>query len=124
MAVFTIGKLNKEKAVGLHRELWNKVAEIIHRDGISPGDIALSIKYKALKELRFNEMDQPIHGCWLCEYKKQKSISCYDCPIKWNKMYCDDSGSEYNEFIKAVRTHNEHYAYKVALIIANLPERN
>lgn len=119
--------LTKQEAVRRHRELWNKIAEIIKRDGIVIYDgylyscpCSVGIKEQAAKELNYDTYI--VNYCWLCEYKRQHKLTCYECPIRWSNLFCSDS--EYHDFSRTLERGDEERAYALAIEIANLPERN
>lgn len=122
----TVLPLTKSEAVKRHRELWNKIAEIIKKDGIVVHDgytkysCSIGIKEQAAKELDYDTYI--MHYCWLCEYKRQHKLTCFECPIRWSNLFCNDS--EYNSFSRALERGDDKMAYTLAMEIANLPERN
>lgn len=118
--------LTKEEAVRRHRELWNKVAEIIERDGLEEYEYECdNIKSAALKELGYNPKYVK-DLCWCCEFiKYENNLSCKMCPIQWSSEECNAycSEAEFGDFWDEVENRDEELAYEFAKIIANLPER-
>ena len=116
-------RITKEEAVRRHRELWNKIAEMIKENGCAAynwnGDY---IKLKALDILGYDENIK--NDCWCCEYDILRSTeqnTCKNCPIKWNDQYCYDS--EYRDFCRTLDAKDDDdEAYRIAKVIANLPE--
>lgn len=115
--------LTKEEAVRRHRELWNKIAELIKENGIEEYDYdVIEIKVSALKELGYDP-NCIAECCWCCEYNNSKEcLGCKACPIEWGTGICSES--EFGEFWDAVEgEESEEHAYNIAIKIANLPER-
>lgn len=122
--------LSKKEAVKKHRELWNKVAELINTKGLKPYMnryhivSAEKIKEDALRELGYRDYEFPYNSCWCCEYDKQFGNYCCSCPIQWRYGDCDGFGSEFHEFQNACNSMRDILdAAEIARIIANLPER-
>lgn len=120
--------ITREEAVRRHRELWNKIAEVLERKDFDiskyyneDGDFCGcdSIKKDALLELGYNEM--PSCYCWCCEYDDQFEGLCDYCPIKFSIKSC--IGSEWTDFTEAIEEENIGNAIIIARHIANLPER-
>ena len=115
--------LTKEEAVRRHRELWNKIAEMIKENGGDTYDWDVEdVKRHALKELGYNEAIS--NKCWCCEYEKQNRLHdhvCKNCPIRWHGQYCYND-SEYEDFGCALDANDDDEAYRIARVIANLPE--
>ena len=115
--------LTKEEAVRLHRELWNKIAELIKENGIEKYDYNIDkIKKSALEELGYDPKNI-YEYCWCCEYNNEHGgYRCKRCPVEWDNIICSES--EFGEFWYAVEDEeSEELAYNIAIKIANLPER-
>lgn len=115
--------LTKEEAVKRHRELWNKIAELIKTNGLEEYDYeVIKIKVSALRILGYNPYDID-ECCWCCKYNNEhRFLGCKGCPIKWSTGQCSES--EFGEFFDAVEDEeNEQLSYNIAIKIANLPER-
>ena len=40
--------------------------------------------------------EHAINNCWLCE---ECDWECYDCPVGWQKPYCDMTGTIYQDWV-------------------------
>ena len=125
-------KLTKKQAIEEHRKMWNWIAERIKNYPLKklfllPNYNWLSLisdlKYYYLYEVKkqvFGDLD---NDCFCCEY----ASNCRHCLIVWsgtNKI-CFEKFGEYLELISlnGYSDENKEKAYKLALKIANLPER-
>ena len=114
--------LTKEEAVRRHRELWNKIAEMIKENGCAAYNWDCDyIKLKALDILGYDK--EINNSCWCCEYdilQRRGQSPCNKCPIQWYDKYCYNS--EYEDFYLALDDRHDDEAYRIAKVIANLPE--
>lgn len=116
--------LTKEKAIELHRLLWNYIADESERTGtmILKSDAFEHFEWPNVKAL-----------CWCCKYCDFK---CSKCPIEWPQESCVNEDSPFNKWRNAkeriymcsaddeVRYQKYLKLYiKYAREIANLPER-
>lgn len=120
--------LTKEKAIELHRQLWNYIADESERTG--------KVTSKEDTFEHFEWKGDVIAHCWCCEYANR---SCMNCPIAWPRgMSCTIGlDSVYIRWVNAAQMcytyedGNEKVKYKqwlnvyikCAREIANLPER-
>ena len=128
--------LTKKQTIEEHRKMWNWIAKRIK---IYPLKMLFSLpnynwtslisdlKYYYLYEVKKQVFDDLDNNCFCCEYAHNKSDSCRYCPIVWSgsdKKCCGMFG-EYLELISlnGYSDENKEKAYKLALKIANLPER-
>lgn len=126
--------LTKEKAIELHRKMWNWIADETEKQG--------RIVSKVEAFAHFYWPDDIYAHCWCCEYDEQKINSefnisvfyrhrCYFCPIIWRSKYITcisiDSPFHYWDNIYEKGDKADWYdvqdAIKYAREIANLPER-
>lgn len=112
-------QLTKERAVTLHRRMWRWIG------------------LKTLKEKRCVEkydwfdkfgLERIKSLCYCCEYAQQiadnSSLSCEACPVDWGVRTCTAPGRGlYDLWCGTVKDGNWQKAGKLALQIAELPER-
>lgn len=125
-------ELTKKQAIKEHRKMWRWIAERIKNYPLKklfslPNYNWLSLisdlKYYYLYEVKkqvFGDLD---NNCFCCEY----ACNCRHCPIVWSgtNKTCFEKFGEYLELISlnGYSDENKEKAYKLALKIANLPER-
>lgn len=123
--------LTREIAVEKHRELWNKIAEIMDEkanedptecDGKKLRDLEL----KKMAMLRLTGVKRIKNNCYACEYDDQfySADECSHCPFIWGnnpELACYEA--EYEYFKNALYIESFKRAREIALEIANLPER-
>lgn len=126
----------KENAIQLHRDLWNRIADMIDNGEVTLDDISSidSLKAKVLKQLGIDR--HIISNCPACEYgaflNDNDNIGakpCDYCPIQWtsnvNQYMCidkernDDGLGLYSEFEYCDTLED---ASTLARRVANLPE--
>lgn len=127
-----MGKLlTKEIAVEKHRELWNKIAEIMdEKANEDPTEcdgkkLRLS-EVKKMAMLRLTGIKQIKNACYCCEYDDQfyPADECSHCPLVWGgdpELLCYEA--EYEDFKDTLIRESFKRARETALEIANLPER-
>ena len=111
-------QLTKECAITLHRRMWRWIG------------------LKTLKEKRCVEKDEWFERfklkkicceCYCCEYAQQFQgpfdDRCGDCPIEWGNTPCHDTKALYTLWGHKRAMKNWQEAGKLALQIAELPER-
>lgn len=136
-------ELTKKQAIEEHRKMWNWIAEQIKIQPLKKlfsllnynwivliSDLKCCYLYDVKKQV-FDGLD---NNCFCCEYARNESDYvyydtdiCRHCPIVWSgsdKTCCGVFG-EYRELIllNGYSDENRRKAYKLALKIANLPER-
>lgn len=129
-------KLTKEEAIRRHRLLWAKIADECEGKDALDNVYASELKQKVFSVLGWVHIR---NYCWCCEYSRTKSgyncNDCNGCPIQWPNGSCVDphtydfkegaqNGYLYDIFEQSVRDGDENSAKKIALEIANLPEKN
>ena len=135
-------ELTKEQAIEEHRKMWNWIADAIkNKEDWSVVEScynwsSLIVGLKRHYLLNYEgQKYKDIHAyCFCCEYADNTRNdaycnidNCRYCPVIWSgstRGCCD----EYGEYIELVSLHgysdeNKEKAYKLALKIANLPER-
>ena len=125
-------ELTKKQAIEEHRKMWNWIAERIKIYPLKklfslPNYNWLSLisdlKYYYLYEVKKQVFDDLDNDCFCCEYAR----NCQHCPIVWSgtNKTCIGMFGEYLELISLneYSDENKEKAYKLALKIANLPER-
>ena len=114
--------LTRERALEEHRKMWTWIAEktLERKELVDKDDY-----FKEVYENCFRIRSQ----CWCCEYSNGCKTSTFDnfckyCPIRWT----DDGGgclSTGSPFVDWTFDHVDYKkAAKLALMIANLPERS
>lgn len=117
--------LTKEKAIELHRQLWNYIADESERTE--------KMVSKSYAFYHFGWGYNVKTLCWCCEYCN--SI-CSNCPVDWGANNCMDTRSPFDRWhdmqelclIYDGKNENLYKKYlklyiKLARQIANLPER-
>lgn len=121
--------LTKEKAIELHRQLWNYIADESERTG------KIVTKIDAFKHFGWRYDIKAL--CWCCEYC---GYHCYMCPIEWpgndgclcsakspyyKLTLAEDFYNSYTSILpnlkKAIKYLNDYIKYSRE--IANLPEK-
>lgn len=125
--------LTRKQVMKRHRELWNKVAELLERSDNENPNQSFGITYykrKALEELGYKWTKMPKNYCWLCEYDglpKFKNVPmCANCLVgDWGSgaEQCCNDGSLYEAISFHISQREYKQASEVARKIANLPER-
>lgn len=136
-------ELTKKQAIEEHRKMWNWIAEQIKIKPLKKlfslpnyDWVALisDLKYHYLYYVKKQVFDGLDNNCFCCEYARNKSNYAYyntdicrHCPIVWSgsDKTCKGVFGEYRELIllNEYSDENNEKAYKLALKIANLPER-
>lgn len=117
--------LTKEKAIKLHRQLWNYIADESERTG--------QMVSKSYAFYHFGWGYNVKALCWCCEYCN--SI-CSNCPVDWDANSCTGTRSPYDRWhdmqelclVYDGQNADLYKKYlklyiKLAREIANLPER-
>ena len=136
-------ELTKKQAIEEHRKMWNWIAEQIKIKPLKKlfslpnydwivliSDLKCYYLYDVKKQV-FDDLD---NNCFCCEYARNKrdytyydTDICRHCPIVWSgsDKTCFRVFEEYRELIllNVYSDENKEKAYKLALKIANLPER-
>lgn len=128
--------LTKQEAIGLHRKMWNWIAEQYEKGSCKTIN---ELKEEYLYEIR-GESNIINCDCYCCEYADSLKLKhrCYGCPLVWTEeeikneynkpYYCMNIGSsvglyeqleEFTEFIITNRTK----VISLAKQIAELEER-
>lgn len=114
--------MTRKEAIKKHRELWHWLAEETRKRQYCVRK----------KENPGVECKEPRNACWLCEYalrynkyEKRWFVNCIECPIDWGKgcRDCEDDGSLYREWKKALVDCNVESYADMADRIAELPEK-
>ena len=112
-------QLTRERAITLHRRMWRWI-----------GLKTLREKRCVEKHEWFNkfELEWIKSLCYCCEYAQQiadnSSLSCKACPVDWGVRTCTAPGRGlYDLWCDAVKDRDWQEAGKLALQIAELPER-
>jgi hypothetical protein len=124
-----MGRLTRSKAIKNHREMWNKIVELLeesHKNGEGYNNIT-SYKERSLKELGYSYDEMPKNYCWACEYdclpKFRNTHKCANCLFTWGDAdYCCDSRSIYCLLIRRIQSKRYDEAAELAKQVANLPE--
>lgn len=133
-------ELTKKQAIEEHRKMWNWIADAIK----NKEDCLLVVSHYNWKSLivdlernyflnykgRKYKDDHTYTYCFCCEYEYAYNTSndiCRYCPVIWggSNGHCCDEYGEYRELVSlhGYSDENRRKAYKLALKIANLPER-
>lgn len=131
--------LTKKQAIEEHRKMWNWIADAIKNKEdysavVSRYDwqsIIVDLKRHYLLNYKGQKYKDIYTYCFCCEYadnvRNDDNNFCRYCPVIWSGStgYCC---GKYAEYIELVSLHghsdeNKEKAYKLALKIANLPER-
>ena len=129
-------ELTKKQAIEEHRKMWNWIADAIKNEEDLPAVVSrynwISIIVKLKRHYLLNYKDQKYKDiyahCFCCEYAYNTSYDiCRYCPVIWSGStgYCCGEYGEYIELtsLRGYSDENKEKAYKLALKIANLPER-
>ena len=135
-------ELTKKQAIEEHRKMWNWIAdaikdkedylEVVSRYGWD--SLIVKLKYHYLLNYKGQKYKDIRARCFCCEYADNTSNGvccgndiCRYCPVIWSGSTgrCCDEYGEYEEFTSLYEysDENKEKAYKLALKIANLPER-
>ena len=135
-------ELTKKQAIEEHRKMWSWIADAIKSKEDLPAVVScydwtsLIVDLKRRYLLNYEgQKYKDIHAhCFCCEYADNTSNNAYYdidncryCPVIWSgstRGCCDEYG-EYEELVSlhGYSDENRRKAYKLALKIANLPER-
>ena len=126
-------ELTKEKALELHRQLWNYIADESEKQE------RIVSKVEAFIHFGWPNIRQ---WCWCCEYAEKQfrkeethcppyQTRCSVCPVVWNKtdsccVHCDSPYNIWNWLYEKgdkADWYDLQNAIKYAREIANLPER-
>ena len=115
-------QLTKERAITLHRRMWRWI-----------GLKTLKEKRCVRKEEWFERfgLKTIYNDCYCCEYARQffpysdwRNTRCFYCPIDWGVRTCiAPERGLYDLWYDAVKDRDWQEAGKLALQIAELPER-
>lgn len=125
-------KLTKEKAIKMHREMWNWIANKIKLSGKIVDRLYYFRSVQAIPD------DRPDSLCYCCEYAMQQNGGenvghCKYCPLDWESK-CDEYMCLYKKFPRdnkglferwnfATITYDIEERIKFAREIANLEVR-
>ena len=135
-------KLTKKQAIEEHRKMWNWIADAIKNKEDCPAVVSrydwksliVDLKRHYLLNYKGQKYKDIRAHCFCCEYADDTSNgvyynidNCRYCPVIWSgstRGCCDEYG-EYEELasLHGYSDENKEKAYKLALKIANLPER-
>lgn len=133
-------ELTKKQAIEEHRKMWSWIADAIKNVEDLPAVVSYydwnSLIVKLKRHYLLNYKGQKYKDiythCFCCEYADNiahydDDIICRYCPVIWSDSTggcCDECG-EYTELVSLDGYSDEirEKAYKLALKIANLPER-
>lgn len=125
-------RLTKQKAIELHRDMWNWIAEQYENDSTEE---AYDLKTQYCRQHGFYHLE---HECFCCEYDDQAGVEtdeyCKYCPLLWGtetettSYYCEcDNTGLWSKICKGTvyKTLNigRQEVIRLAKQIANLPER-
>ena len=129
-----MSELTKEQAIAEHRKMWTWIAEHCNKE---TGKDVAQLKIDYLKE---NNIENLLNNCFCCQYSKQANYGdeidmCEHCPLDWGcpahdgMYYCEDTDEDFNgdglwakaKDLSCAGQFKE--AQKIALQIANLPEK-
>lgn len=135
-------ELTKKQAIEEHRKMWNWIADAIknkedcllvvsHYDWIS---LIANLKRHYLLNYKGQKYKDIRAYCFCCEYANNTSNDAYHeidncryCPVIWSGSngYCCGKYGEYAKLmsLRGYSDESRRKAYKLALKIANLPER-
>ena len=133
-------ELTKKQAIEEHRKMWNWIAAAIKSKEDLPAVVScydwyslLIVKLKRHYLLNYEgQKYKDIRAaCFCCEYASNDTYYdndiCRYCPVIWSGSTgrCCDEYGEYEELasLHGYSDENKEKAYKLALKIANLPER-
>lgn len=118
-----VEKLTIERAVELHRKLWNYIADKIKQEQRAV------TKAEALVALGFDPSDV-LSECFCCEYAVQhqlfgKALACILCPLKWPFGQCITRTREglYGQWQNAIAEQDWDRAAWFARYIAEVPAK-
>ena len=133
-------ELTKKQAIEEHRKMWNWIADAIKNKEDCPALVSrydwksLIVDLKRHYLLNYKgQKYKNIHAyCFCCEYARNDTYYvndiCRYCPVIWSGSTgrCCDEYGEYEELtsLHGYSDENNEKAYKLALKIANLPERD
>ena len=135
-------ELTKKQAIEEHRKMWNWIADAIkNKEDWSVVEscydwdsLIAKLKYRYLLNYKDQKYKNIYADCFCCEYADNVINNtyydynfCSYCPVMWSGStgYCCGKYGEYIELIslRGYSDENRIKAYKLALKIANLPER-
>lgn len=104
--------LTRKQAIAEHRKMWNWISDETYKQ-----------KRKVEKNEYFSEMgihNTPLAKCYCCEFSERNYGYCGECCIiNWG----NGVGCQLSYYKLWIGTLDWEEAYKLAHIIANLPER-
>ena len=110
--------MTKQEAIAAHRKMWRWIADETERR-----------KYAVKKSEYFDAMgipeeNRPSDNCYCCEYvMNHNRTDCDLCPIEWPGRHCFGGRGLYKKWVDASDNDNWAEAAALALVIAELPER-
>lgn len=135
-------ELTKKQAIKEHRKMWIWIAYAIKNKEDCPAVVSrydwksliVDLKRHYLLNYKGRKYKDIRTYCFCCEYAYNTSNDtyydndiCRYCPVIWSGStgYCCDKYGEYTELasLHGYSDENRRKAYKLALKIANLPER-
>ena len=132
-------ELTKKQAIEEHRKMWNWIADAIKNKEDWPEVVScynwrsliVDLKRHYLLNYEGQKYKDIRAACFCCEYASNDTyydnVVCRYCPVIWSGSTgrCCDEYGEYEELasLHGYSDENKEKAYKLALKIANLPER-
>ena len=135
-------ELTKKQAIEEHRKMWSWIADAIKNKEDCPAVVSYynwdslisDLKHYYLLKYKNQKFEDIRASCFCCEYADIMSDDtyydndiCRYCPVIWSGStgHCCDEYGEYRELVslRGYSDENRRKAYKLALKIANLPER-
>lgn len=132
-------ELTKKQAIEEHRKMWNWIAAAIKskEDCLAAvprydwNSLIVYLKRRYLLGYKGQKYKDIRACCFCCEYASNDTYYdndiCRYCPVIWSGSSgrCCDEYGEYEELasLHGYSDENRRKAYKLALKIANLPER-
>lgn len=112
--------LTKEKAIELHRSMWERINSVSKRSAVVVDINALKSEYLYERNMLFVR-----NRCFCCEYAEQNALSCSTgCLFNWNRNSDEKFVScGLGIYGEAVTTTNVELQRSLINKIANLPVR-
>lgn len=119
-------KLTKQEAVGMHRHMWNWIADETERTG------EFIDKFDYFDAMNISDGDRPDSLCYCCEYTMRQNGGeyvgrCRYCPLDWgskcDEFMCSQEEKAYDEkglFARWATTNSIEESIELARKIANL----
>ena len=133
-------ELTKKQAIEEHRKMWNWIADAIkNKEACSAvvsrynwDSLIAKLTHRYLLNYTGQNYKDIYTHCFCCEYARNDTYYvndiCRYCPVIWSGSTgrCCDEYGEYEELtsLHGYSDENNEKAYKLALKIANLPERD